>query len=75
MRRREFIAAIGLAVLVSMAACSPDSTPTDAVSKCIASNFASYNEKDREQCIAACIKCKKGVTTTCATACSLKGAR
>lgn len=74
MRRRELIAAIGLVALLPTAACSPDPA-ADSVSRCLASNFPSYNGKDREQCIAACIKCEKGVTTTCATSCSLKGAR
>ena len=74
MKRRELIAAIGLAALLLTAACSPDPAPT-AVSKCVAENFPSYNPSNREQCIAACIKCEKGVTTTCATACSLKGSR
>jgi hypothetical protein len=72
MRRWKFIAAIGLTL--SMAACSPDPT-ADSISKCVATNFPSYNPKNREQCIAACIKCERGVTTTCATSCSLKGAR
>lgn len=74
MRRRELIAAIGLVALLSLTACAPDPTP-DSVSRCVAAHFPSYNAKDREQCIAACIKCKNGVTTTCATSCSLRGAR
>jgi len=74
MRRREFFAAIGLVALLSTAACSPDPTPT-SVTKCVSEHFPSYNPKDRDQCIAACIKCERGVTTTCATACSLKGQR
>ena len=75
MRRRNFIAAIGLAVMLPLAACSPDPGPTGSVAKCMATNFPSYNPNNREQCIAACIKCENGVTTTCATACSLKGSR
>jgi hypothetical protein len=74
MRRREFIAAIGLAALLLLAACSPDPTQS-SISRCVAANFPSYDPKNREQCIAACIKCEKGVTTTCATACSLKSTR
>ncbi|MBA7465621.1 MAG: hypothetical protein DI543_04100 [Bradyrhizobium icense] len=72
MRQREFIAAIGLATLLVVAGCSPD---TSSGPKCIAANFPSYNPANKEQCIAACIKCEKGVTTTCATSCYLKGAR
>ena len=74
MRWREFITAIGLAALVLLAACTPDPT-AESIARCVAANFPSYNAKNREQCIAACIKCERGVTTTCATACSLKGAR
>jgi hypothetical protein len=75
MRWREFIVVIGLATLVLLAACSPDPTPTGSISRCVAQNFPSYDPKNREQCIAACIKCENGVTTTCATACSLKSTR
>ena len=74
MRWQGIIATIGLAALVLLAACSPDPTP-GSVSRCIGTNFPSYNPKDKNQCIAACIKCENGVTTTCATACSLKGQR
>jgi hypothetical protein len=28
-----------------------------------------------DQCVAACIKCEHGITTTCSTSCTLKGAR
>jgi hypothetical protein len=75
MRWREFIAVAALATLVLLAACSPDPTPTGSISKCVAESFPSYNPKDKDQCIAACIKCERGVTTTCATACSLKSNR
>ncbi|WP_204311187.1 hypothetical protein, partial [Klebsiella michiganensis] len=44
MKRRELFAAAGL--LASMAACSPAPAPNDPVSKCVASNFPSYNAKD-----------------------------
>jgi len=74
MRRLELKAVIALAVLLSMTGCTPDPTAA-SISRCVAANFPSYNPKNREQCIAACIKCENGVTTTCATACSLKGAR
>jgi hypothetical protein len=72
MRRREFFAAIGLVALLDGCLLSD---PTTSVTKCVTEHFPSYNPKDRDQCIAACIKCERGVTTTCATACSLKGQR
>jgi hypothetical protein len=75
MSGRELIAVAGLVMLASMAACSPGPTPGDPVARCVASNFPSYNAKDRDQCISACIKCENGVVTTCATSCSLKGAK
>ena len=74
MRRRECIAAIGLATLLLLAGCSPDPTQS-SIAQCVAANFPSHNPKDKAQCIAACIKCENGLTTTCATACSLKGNR
>ena len=67
----RFAGALLLASFI--AGCSPDPAPTGSISKCVTEHFPSYNPKDREQCIAACIKCERGVTTTCATACSLKG--
>lgn len=65
--------AIGLAMTLALAACSSESG--NSVSQCVARNFPNYDSGNREQCIAACIKCENGVTTTCATACSLKAKR
>ena len=42
---------------------------------CAARLYSSYNPKNLEQCIAVCQACGSGVKTTCATSCSLKGAR
>jgi hypothetical protein len=68
--------AVGLVVLVVLvASCSPDSDVTGTTNKCAANLFPAYNPKDFKQCVAACIKCDNGVTTTCATSCTLKGAR
>ena len=72
-RVAPFVGALLLACLA--AACGPDPAPTGSVSQCAASMFPSYNPKDKDQCIAACVKCERGVVTTCATACSLRGAR
>jgi hypothetical protein len=72
---RRMVRAAGLIVLaVLMASCSPDSDVTGTTNKCATNLFASYNPKDFKQCVAACVKCENGVTTTCATSCTLKGA-
>jgi hypothetical protein len=34
-----------------------------------------YDRTVLDQCVAACIKCDNGQTTTCSTSCKLKGAR
>ncbi|MFO1110778.1 MAG: hypothetical protein U1E61_16480 [Bradyrhizobium sp.] len=75
MRRLPARFAIALLLSSALSGCWSDPTPTGSISKCVAENFPSYNPGNREQCIAACIKCERGVTTTCATACSLKGTR
>ena len=63
------------AVVLMAAACSPAEETTGSVNECIALNFPSYNPKAMDQCVAACKKCQNGVTTTCTTSCTLKGAR
>jgi hypothetical protein len=63
------------AVVLMVAACSPAEETTGSVNECIALNFPSYNPKAMDQCVAACKKCQNGVTTTCTTSCTLKGAR
>jgi hypothetical protein len=65
-----------LAILIPLAvlaACSQGGDVTGATNQCKAA--LPYDEKNFEQCIAACIKCENGVTTTCATSCRLKGAK
>jgi hypothetical protein len=69
----RIVVLIGLAlVLVS---CSPASDVTSSTNKCGSDLFPSYDSNNLKQCVAACIKCQNGVTTTCATSCTLKGAR
>ena len=65
-----------LAVAVVIAACSqqdPDST--GSIDDCARNLFPSYNPKIYDQCVAVCKQCKHGITTTCTTSCTLKGAR
>jgi hypothetical protein len=56
--------------LAILGACSRESEPA-TTAQCM----AGYDDKIFDQCVAACIKCEKGVTTTCATACRLRGAK
>ena len=69
--------AIFLIVLsaAALASCKPDNDVTGSIEGCVAKLYSSYNPKDAKQCVAACIACDHGVTTTCSTSCMLKGAR
>jgi hypothetical protein len=69
----RFAALITLALVV--AACSPDSEATGSINKCATELFPAFNPKIMDQCVAVCKKCDHGVTTTCTTSCTLKGAR
>jgi hypothetical protein len=64
------------AVLIAMTSvvvsCSPDGEVP--ANKCATDIYPAYNPKALDQCVAACIKCDRGVTTTCSTSCTLKGA-
>jgi hypothetical protein len=59
----------------ALAACSPDNDVTGSIGSCASKLYSAYNPKDMKQCVGACIACDRGVTTTCSTACTLKGAR
>jgi len=61
--------------LAVLAACSQGGDVTGATNQCKASLPSSYEERNFDQCVAACIKCENGVMTTCATSCRLKGAK
>ena len=67
--------ALLIAVVLVLAGCRSDDDTTGSVNDCMAQHFPSYNPKSMDQCVAACKKCQKGVTTTCTTSCMLKGAR
>jgi hypothetical protein len=62
------------AVAFVMSACTPDGETTGSISSCARELYPSYNPGSLEQCVAACKKCDHGVTTTCTTSCTLKGA-
>ena len=66
-----------VAVLFAMtlAACSPEAEVADSTNKCVTELYPSYNSKRLDQCMDACIKCKRGSMATCSTSCTLNGAR
>jgi hypothetical protein len=66
-----------IAVLLAMtlAACSPEAEVTDSTNKCVTELYPSYNSKRLDQCMDACLKCKRGNMATCSTSCTLNGAR
>ena len=57
-------------MLFAATSCSKSDDTTGSVDSC----SAPYNLKVVDQCVAACLKCQNGVTTTCTTSCKLKGA-
>ena len=59
----------------SISSCSQQAE-IDAETKACAQNlYSKFDPKNLNQCTAVCIACSNGVTTTCATSCTLKGAR
>lgn len=67
-----------IAIVISacvLAACTPDNDVTGSVGACVSKIYSAYNPKDMKQCVNACLSCERGVTTTCTTSCTLKGAR
>ena len=61
----------------ALAACTPESNSdvTGSIEDCARKLYGDYNPKDKKQCVAVCIACQRGVTTTCSTACTLRGAQ
>jgi hypothetical protein len=67
--------AVLIATTLALVSCTPEDDVTGSIhNKCATELFASYNPKKLDQCVAACIKCDRGTTTTCSTSCTLKGA-
>jgi len=67
--------AVLIAATSTLGACSPEEEVTGSVhNKCATQLYPSYNRKALDQCVAVCIKCDNGSTTTCSTSCTLKGA-
>jgi hypothetical protein len=58
-----------LAIILSaaaLAACTPESSNdvTGSIDNCARKLYSEYNPKDKKQCVAVCIACERGVTTT-----------
>jgi hypothetical protein len=64
-----------LVSLIMLAGCNQDTETTGSTSsKCLMEHFPSFNAGNRNQCVAACLKCDHGNMATCSTSCTLKGA-
>jgi len=65
------IASLGLLML----SCKSETVETtESVNACAAKLYGHYDPANKEQCVNVCLRCERGVTTTCTTSCSLKGA-
>ena len=73
--KRSAVLVATISVLGVLGGCSPDPDTTGAISNCVRDLFPTYNPKIMDQCVNACKKCDRGITTTCTTSCTLKGAR
>ena len=72
---RPLAVLLALALACAVASCRADEETTGSVNKCATALFPSYNAKRLDQCVAVCLACDHGTTTTCTTSCTLKGAR
>jgi PBP1b-binding outer membrane lipoprotein LpoB len=63
-----------VAMALLLCGCFNEET-TGSVNACAANLHANYNVRDLRQCVDVCVKCARGVTATCTTSCTLKGAR
>ena len=59
---------------IALMGCNSDNDVTGSIGICARQIYTPYNPKDMKQCVGACLACEHGVTTTCTTSCTLKGA-
>jgi hypothetical protein len=71
---RIAIAIFAAALVVSGCSQPQENETTGSTVACAKRLYSQYNPKDFKQCVDVCIQCERGVTTTCSTACRLKGA-
>lgn len=68
--------AILIAASLLMISCSQEEDVTGSIhDKCASDLYSAFNPRAMDQCVAVCLKCDRGTTTTCSTSCTLKGAR
>jgi hypothetical protein len=72
---RIFVIATVTAVLLG---CKSEVETTGSTSAapnaCAAKLYSRYDPKNFDQCVDVCLRCERGITTTCTTSCTLKGA-
>ena len=67
--------AVLIAIAFTLSGCWSDPEVTGSTTGCATDLYPRYNPKNMSQCVDVCIKCDRGVVTTCSTSCTLKGAR
>jgi hypothetical protein len=68
-------AAVLLLLVFAVPSCSRSDDVTGSIGGCAREIYPAYNPKALDQCVEVCKKCQRGVTVTCTTSCTLKGAR
>ncbi len=70
---RRLVVLIAAALL--MISCSREEDVTGSIhNKCATDLYSAFDPKAMNQCMAVCLKCDRGTTTTCSMSCTLKGA-
>jgi hypothetical protein len=67
-------AAVAFLLVLAAQSCSQSEDVTGSIHACATDLYPAYNPKAFDQCVDVCKKCQHGVTTTCTTSCTLKGA-
>jgi hypothetical protein len=74
--KRYRLVRVGLlfAAALVMVSCNKEPEAAGSIDDCARKLYPSYNPKVFDECVAVCKSCQHGVTTTCSTSCTLKGA-
>lgn len=68
-------AAVLFVLVFAVQSCSQGDDVTGSTDACAIAIHPGYNPKALNECVDVCKKCQHGVTVTCTTSCTLKGAR